>query len=178
MELFDLPPTPTERLAMPLHRAVFGSLPSVLSASLHTPEVGDLVLQLTDNGWRPGQIASRVGAHPAGRDVVAEVTVLLRSLLDDVPPDALWRQEKSRRQAEAASGPEPATDTSRQAWIAQIRADLGTPGRRPTAPVRPLRPACALCAAESTYFVTKQVRLCEGCVVLLETGAVRLSDAG
>ena len=46
------------------------------------------------------------------------------------------------------------------------------------APLRPLRPDCALCEGESTYFVTKQVRLCEGCVVLLETGAVRLSDVG
>jgi hypothetical protein len=178
MELFDLPPTPTERLTAPLHKAVFGALPSTLAASLHTPQIGDLVLQLTDSGWRPGQIAARVGAHPAGRDPVAEIEALLCQLLEQVPPDAQWREEKARRAAEGSRGPEPASEASREAWIAQIRSELGTPSPRKVAPVRPLRPACALCEAESTYFVTKQVRLCEGCVVLLATGAVRLAETG
>ena len=40
------------------------------------------------------------------------------------------------------------------------------------------REPCALCDAESSYFVTRQVRLCEGCVALLSTGAMRLPDAG
>lgn len=178
MELFDLPPTPTERLAAPLHKAVFGGLPSTLAASLHTPQIADLVLQLTDSGWRPGQIAARVGAHPAGRDPVTEVEVLLRQLLEQVPPDAQWREEKARRAGLGARAPEPASEASREAWIAQIRSELGTPSPRKAAPVRRLRPACALCEGESTYFVTKQVRLCEGCVVLLATGAVRLADVG
>lgn len=178
MELFDLPPTPTEKLTPPLHRAVFGALPSTLAAALHTPEIGDLVLQLTDKGWRPGQIAARVGAHPSGRDPVAEVEALLGQLLEQVPPDAQWREEKARRSAQGTREPEPASDASREAWIAQIRTELGTPAPRKAAPVRPLRPACALCEGESTYFVTKQVRLCEGCVVLLATGAVRLADVG
>ena len=178
MELFDLPPIPTERLTPPLHKAVFGALPSTLASSLHTPQIGDLVLQLTDRGWRPGQIAARVGAHPAGRDPVTEIEALLRQLLEQVPPDAQWREEKARRAATGSREPEPASEASREAWIAQIRSELGAPAPRKAAPVRPLRPACALCEAESTYFVTKQVRLCEGCVVLLATGAVRLDETG
>ncbi len=178
MELFDLPPTPTEKLTTPLHRAVFGALPSTLAAALHTPAVGDLVLQLTDRGWRPGQIATRVGTHPAGRDPVTEIEALLGQLVEQVPPDAQWREEKARRAAQGTREPEPASEASREAWIAQIRTDLGTPSPRKAPPVRPLRPACALCEGESTYFVTKQVRLCEGCVVLLATGAVRLAETG
>jgi hypothetical protein len=175
MELFDLPPAPTERLAPGLHQAVFGALPSRLAATLHTPEVGDLVLQLTDLGWRPGQIASRVGAAPAGSDPVQTVTALLADLREQTPPDAVWRAERAARKSRPAE-PAPASDDSRKAWIAQIRAELSGPRTPRAQPVQRLRPPCALCEGESHYFVTREVRLCEGCVVLLGTGAVRLVD--
>ncbi len=182
MELFDLPPTPTERLAAATHAAVFGGLPASLSRDLHTPEVGDLVLQLLDHGWRPGQVASRVAAHPAGREPVVGVTGLLRSLLEETPPDARWREEKARRDRDRDREREPAppvaSDEARSRWIAQIRRDLGAPrATRREPPVR-LRPPCALCEGQSSYFVTREVRLCEGCVVLLGTGGLSLPDAG
>ncbi len=178
MELFDLPPTPTERLAPGLQEAVFGDLPTSLARDLHTPEVGDLVLQLLDNGWRPGQVADRVGRLPAGRDPVVEITGLLQVLLTEQSPDARWREERSQRQRARPVDPEPASPASRAQWIAQIRRDLGAPrSSRREPPVR-LRPPCALCEGQSSYFVTREVRLCEGCVVLLGTGALSLPDAG
>ena len=175
MELFDLPP---QQLGQDTHLAVFGELPASLADALHTSETGDLVLQLLDRGWRKGQIAARVGDEPAGRDPVATVNALLRRLLDEQPPDARWREEKAARDALKPLREEPASEESRQAWLAQIRADLGAVKGRTKAPVRRVRPACNLCGQESSYFVTKDVRLCDGCVVLLSTGAVRLSEAG
>jgi len=168
-----------ELLDAATHKAVFGGLPSSLSQSLRTPEVGDLVLQLLDAGWRKGQLAGRVEALPAGEDPVAKVTRFLRHLLDELPPDARWREEQVRREraAEAARAqePEPASEESRQQWVAQIRAELARP--RVVQPSRPLRvrPSCALCGEESSFFVTKQVRLCDTCVSLLAQGGVRLA---
>ena len=129
MELFDLPPQPGQRLDSETHAAVFGELPSSLAVALHTPEIGDLVLQLLDCGWRRGQLAARVGAMPAGPDPVAEVTGLLEGFLEQVPPDARWRAEKTEREAQRQSTLEfekPASEESRSAWISQIRDDLGT----------------------------------------------------
>jgi hypothetical protein len=188
MELFDLSPAPGQRLDAETHQAVFGDLPWRLASDLHTPEVGDLVLQLLDAGWRTGQLAVRVGAHPAGTDPAASVTALLRGFLDQVPPDARWREEKAQREAVRSSArfEEPASDASRQAWLAQIRSDLGVPRGRTREPVRRVRPACAMCGAESSFFVTKEVRLCTTCVEGLAgggtTGATgvqqQLPDAG
>jgi len=188
MELFDLPSAPRQRLDQQMHDAVFGDLPSALAADLHTPEVGDLVLQLLDRGWRRGQLAARAGALPAGRDPAADVTALLSGFLEQVPPDARWREEKAARQAEhdllrhqhgsQAAFEEPATDESRQRWIEQIRSELGGPRRTPRVPVQRLRPACALCGEGSDYFVTHEVRLCDACVCLLGTGTAKLSEAG
>ncbi len=184
MELFDLPLDSPEPPVQPLDAAtqlaVFGDLPASLARNLHTPEVGDLVLQLLDKGWRSGQVADRVGKHPVERDAVAGVVSLLTQLLRETPPDARWRAEKQQR-AQAVSwtqAPEPASEQSRQEWIAQIRTELGAPKREARPPLRAVRPPCALCAGESTYFVTHEVRLCEGCVVLLGTGAVRLDETG
>jgi hypothetical protein len=181
MELFDLPP---QRLDAETHAAVFGELPSALAASLHTAEVGDLVLQLLDKGWRRGQLAARIGALPAGRDPEADIHALVVGFLEQVPPDARWREEKAQRDRDRAAArssaqvEEPASEQSRAAWIERIRTDLGTPRSSQPKPVRRVRPPCALCEAESSFFVTKEVRLCDGCVVLLSTGAVRLSEAG
>jgi hypothetical protein len=178
MELFDLPPQ--QRLDRETHDAVFGDLPSALSAALRTAEVADLVLQLLDRGWRQGQLAARVGALPAGRDPEADVVALLTGFLDQVPPDARWRQEKAERDAARSSAAveQPASEESRQAWIARIRSELGGPRTSHREPARRVRPPCALCGAESTFFVTRAVRLCDGCVALLGTGAVRLPEAG
>ena len=161
------------------HRAVFGELPSTLQAHLRTAEVGDLVLQLLDAGWRRGQLASRIGALPAGNDPVADVTALLRGFLEQLPPDARWREEKAQRDAVRASSrqaEEPASDESRSKWVAQIRADLALP-REPnrSKPFQPVR-SCSLCGEDGTYFVARGVRLCDTCVGLLQAGAVRLPD--
>lgn len=188
MELFDLPPSPPPRATSPdsarldkdTHTAVFGDLPTSLAAALHTAELGDLVLQLLDGGWRPGQLAARIGALPAGRDPESDITTLLAGFLEQVPPDARWRQEKAERAADqrACVAEQPASEESRQGWIQQIRTELGAPRTTRREPPKRSRPACALCGGQSTFFVTKEVRLCDGCVVLLSTGAVRLSEAG
>jgi hypothetical protein len=177
MELFDLPP---QRLDDVTHLAVFGDLPATLADDLHDGVIGDLVLQLLDKGWRQGQLAARVGAMPTGRDPVTDVEALLRGFLEQVPPDARWREEKAQRDrlASDASFEQPASDESRQLWIQQIRTQLGTPRSTARAQTRRVRPACALCNAESSYFVTKEVRLCDGCVALLGSGTVTLSEAG
>jgi len=181
MELFDLPPQPGQRLDAETHAAVFGDLPSSLAAELHTPEIGDLVLQLLDRGWRHGQLAARIGALPAGPSPVAGITTLLQGFLEQVPPDARWREEKRERAALQRSRTEfeqPASEQSRQAWITQIRTDLGVRRSAPREPARRTRPACALCGKESSYFVTREVRLCDGCVEQLSTGALQLPNVG
>ena len=162
------------------HKAVFGELPSTLQAHLRTPEVGDLVLQLLDAGWRRGQLSSRIGALPAGPDPAAEVTVLLRGFLEQLPPDARWREEKAHRDVLRVSQAEveaPATEESRQQWMARIRADLALPKEPPRARPTNLVRQCSLCGEEGTFFVARGVRLCETCVGLLQTGAVRLAEA-
>ena len=179
-ELFDLPPQPGQRLDDETHRGVFGDLPARLATALHTPEIGDLVLQLLDGGWRQGQLAARIGAMPAGNDPVADITALLQGFLEQVPPDARWREEKRERELtrQRAAFEQPASDESRQAWIARIRDDLGARRPGPREPVRRTRPACSLCGQESTYFVTREVRLCDGCVEQLSTGALQLPNVG
>ena len=178
MELFDLP---AQRLGQDTHDAVFGDLPSRLSAALHTPETGDLVLQLLDRGWQAGQLSSRIGALTAGPDPEAEVIALLRGFLDQVPPDARWRQERSEREAVARStsrAEAPASEESRQRWISQIRSELGGPRAPRAQPLLRVRPPCSLCGAESEFFVTRAARLCSACVELLESGAATVPGPG
>jgi hypothetical protein len=177
MELFDLPP---QRLDQDTHDAVFTGLPTSLAAALHTAEIGDVVLQLLDRGWRAGQLAARVGAMPSGPDAEGDVLVLLRGFLEQVPPDARWREEKAQR---AAAGSQaqfeaPASEESRQRWITQIRHELGSPRTPRPLPLLRVRPDCALCGAESEFFVTRAVRLCGACVELLASGTATLSEAG
>jgi hypothetical protein len=179
MELFDLPPQPAQRLDADTHRAVFGDLPSALAAALHTAELGDLVLRLLDAGWRRGQLSARIGALPAGPDPQRQVTQLLTGFLDQVPPDARWRQEKAAHApAVPAAFEEPASEASRQAWLTQIRRDLGVRKGTLREPLRRVRPPCSLCGVESSFFVTKDVRLCESCVQQMSTGALQLPDVG
>lgn len=163
------------------HQRVFGELPSSLQRSLRTSEIGELVVQLLDAGWRPGQIGSRVGAMTAGDDPVADVLRLLTGFLDQLPPDARWRQEKSERSLlrSRAEVEQPASEASRDSWIAQIRSELGRPRERPRVTAIAQRPRCALCGEDSVYFVTKEVRLCDACVEALGSGAAgRLGAAG
>ena len=180
MELFDLPAPPLSRLDQDTHDAVFGDLPSTLAASLHTPEVGDLVLQLLDRGWRAGQISSRVGVMPAGTDPVTDVITLLQGFLEQVPPDARWREERAARAVAASSvrAEEPASEQSRQRWLSEIRQQLGTPRAPRTQPLLRIKPPCSLCGAESEFFVTRAVRLCDACVQLLESGQATIPEAG
>ncbi|MCW2545020.1 MAG: hypothetical protein JWM40_2572 [Frankiales bacterium] len=181
MELFDLPaPAPQSRLDEDTHVAVFGDLPSTLAASLHTADVADLVLQLLDRGWRAGQISSRIGVMPAGTDPTADVVALLRGFLDQVPPDARWREERAQRAIAASSvrAEEPASEQSRQRWLGEIRSQLGTPRAPRVQPLLRIKPPCSLCGAESEFFVTRAVRLCEACVELLESGQATIPEAG
>ena len=161
------------------HKAVFGELPATLQAHLRTAEIGDLVLQLLDAGWRRGQLASRIGAMPASQDPVAEITALLEGFLDQLPPDARWREERAQRTAISASradAEQPASEESRQRWVTEIRQSLALP-REPSRP----RTAehvhrCAVCGREGTHFVARGVRLCDDCVALLQAGALRRPD--
>jgi hypothetical protein len=179
MALFDLPASQS-RLDRDTHQAVFGDLPSSLLRELHTSEVGDLVLQLLDRGWRAGQLASRVGALPSGADPASDVTALLRGFLDQVPPDARWREERAQRAAVASStqAEEPASEQSRQRWLSEIRTQLGTPRAPRVQPLLRIKPPCSLCGAEGEFFVTRAVRLCEACVELLESGQATIPEAG
>jgi len=174
MELFDLPP---QTLGDDTHQKVFGDLPSALAAALRTAEVGDVVLQLLDRGWRPGQLSSRIGALPAGADPAADVLALLRGFLDQVPPDARWREERAQRQASQSQFEEPASEQSRQRWISEIRSQLGGPKAPRPQPLLRVRPPCSLCGAESEFFVTRSARLCTACVQLLESGTAVMPSA-
>ena len=180
MELFDLPPEPRQRLDRSTHDKVFGDLPALLAASLHTPEIGDLVLQLLDRGWRAGQLAARVGAMPAGPHPYDQALELFRGFLEQVPPDARWREEKAQRATSSSQARReaPASDEVRQRWITQIRSELGGPRSSRAVPLLRVRPACSLCGAESEFFVTRAVRLCAACVELLESGTATMTEAG
>lgn len=167
MELFDLP---AQRLDQVSHAAVFGDLPSALAHALHTAEVGDLVMQLLDLGWRPGQLASRIGAMPAATDPEQAVIGLLKGFLEQVPPDARWREERAARKAAESVPEEPASEQSRQRWLNQIRLELGTPRAPRAQPLLRIKPPCSLCGAEGEFFVTRSARLCAACVALLESG--------
>jgi hypothetical protein len=163
------------------HERVFGELPSSVQRGLRTAEIGDLVTQLLDAGWRPGQIGARVGAMTAGDDPVADVMRLLTGFLEQLPPDARWRQEKADRELvrSRAEVEQPASEETRQAWIARIRSDLAVPRERQKVTQLRQRPSCAMCGQDSVYFVTKQVRLCDACVEALGNGSAgHLGEAG
>lgn len=160
------------------HAAVFGELPSSLSRRLADPAVAAAVTALLEDGWRPGQLASRVGALPAGADPEAGVLALLHGLREVQPPDLRWAEDRQARQVPArspssAGAEQPASPESREHWIREIRQQLGA--KRPPRPATAVRvrPPCALCGAAGELFVTRAVRLCTGCVERLETGQLR-----
>ena len=105
---------------------------------------------------------------------------LLRGFLDQVPPDARWREERAQRAIAASSerAEEPASEQSRQRWLSEIRQQLGTPRAPRAQPLMRMKPPCSLCGAEGEFFVTRAVRLCEACVALLESGKATMPEAG
>ncbi len=176
MELFDL----ASRLTHDQHAAVFRGLPSRLSSALADAKTAELVRPLLARGWRPGQIAARVGAAPApadGADAIGGVHALLQMLqAEATPADRVARERAARvpvQPAPAAAAPEV-----KRRYVAQIRRQLGlTPHHSAEPPPQPVR-RCVLCDQASGYFVTHEVRLCPACVQVLASGRARLVAAG
>lgn len=189
--LFDPPP---DRLPRRLHAQVFGELPVLLARSLDVPEVAAVVRPLLAAGWRPPQLGARVGALPPSEDPVAAVVAFLHGLGQRASPQVAWQHERAERARVAvhvaevigAGSPEVdagtgagqqkvASEQSRAHWIAEARRSLGLPARhRPVPPPRPA-PRCASCRDEGSFFVTREVRLCAGCVSMLGTGRARVA---
>lgn len=174
----ELFPAPARRLSRELHAEVFGGLPSRLGHDLDEPAVTELVTGLLVRGWRPAQLADRVGALHACDDPALAVRGLLRRLGEEPTPQERVEQDRSRRADQVPRRPPPASPEVKARYLAQIRSELGLPTRPRPAPVAPSRPPCALCGGVSGYFVTHRVRLCESCVEVLESGQARLVAAG
>lgn len=182
--LFDPPPA---RLPRHLHDRVFGELPALVARCLDVPEVAAAVRPLLAAGWRPAQLGARVGALPGSPEPVDAVVALLCSLAARDSPQVRWERERAARLAAAeptgagapgapdGSGSRPASDQARAHWIAEARRSLGLAARpRPVPSPRP-GPRCACCHDEGSFFVTRDVRLCAGCVSLLGSGRARLA---
>jgi hypothetical protein len=187
---------PADRLGARLHEEVFGALPVSVGRALDVPQVASAVRLLLAARWRPAQLAARVGALPASADPVAAVTAFLEALRERDCPQELWERERAARREEQArrqeDGHAVASEQSRARWVAQARRALGqqAPGRQGTGPP-PLGPGtrsriatvprptatCASCHRPAAFFVTRQVRLCTGCVELLGSGRGQLVAA-
>lgn len=173
--LFD---TPRDKLGARLHSAVFGALPSATAHLLEDPDVAAAVRPLLARGWRPAQLAARVGALPAAADPVVAVIGLLERLAQRSCPQQAWDLERADREREARErrqdGHVAASDQARAHGLAQARSALGRPSHPQRQP--PARPAamCASCHGPGEFFVTRQVRLCASCVELLRSGEVHL----
>lgn len=165
------------RLGRPLHVEVFGHLPAQTARLLDVEAVGRAVRALLAAGWRPAQVAARVGALPSAEDPVPGVTALCEQLLARRSPRATWEAERSVREQVAAAVPQRAvaTEAVREHWIGEARRTLGLPARAPARPAPPPKPTCASCAGDGSFFVARGVRLCADCVGLLRSGHVRLA---
>jgi hypothetical protein len=169
----------------PHHADVFSALPTRLMRELDRPDVAVLVAALVEAGWRPGQLRARVGAEPSQGTVEADaeaLRALLGRLGEQECPDARHAREREEqrreREHQQALAPRPADPEVRERWISEIRSALkSTPPRRRSAPEPRTRPGCALCDAESSFFVRRDVHLCRRCVDLLSAGEVRLQNA-
>ena len=173
--LFD---PPRDRLGARLHREVFGALPTTTARALDVPEVAAAVRPLLAGGWRPAQLGARVGALPAADDPVPGVTAFLVALRERDCPAHLWEREQAARRAERDARQLEqgvASEESRARWAAEARRTLGLPARPRSAPTPRPCATCASCGSSGDFFVTRQVRLCRGCVDLLGSGRVRLA---
>ncbi len=165
-----------------LHEQVFGQLPAQLARRLDEPQVATVVAALVEDGWRPAQLAARVAVLPVTSNQTGQVLDFLRALLGEQSPRSRVEQERRMRQQAAevarALAPQPASPQSREHWLAEARRGLKGLPRRTAAPVSRIRPSCALCAAEASFFVTHEVHLCRPCVQVLGTGKARLTSTG
>ena len=172
---------PRDRLGPRLHDEVFGALPSLTARALDVPEVAVAVRPLLERGWRPAQLAARVGALPVGGESVPTIVAFLGELLSRDAPQRAWERERAARELERAAragqARAPASEQSRTHWAAEARRSLGLPlqPRPVAAPATPR--SCATCGAAGEFFVTRQVRLCAACVDLLASGRARLAVA-
>lgn len=170
---------PADRLGQRLHTAVFGALPSATARALDVPGVAQVVRPLLDAGWRPAQLAARVGALPAAGDPVHVVVEFLTRLRERDSPQQTWERERAARERTRAdqARTDVASPAASASWAAQVRRDLGLrPRVRPEVAVRST-PPCSACQAPSQFFVTRQVRLCDGCVTRLAAGSVHLAES-
>lgn len=168
---------PSARLSPRLHAETFGQLPTRLVRALDVPAVATAVRPLLQRGWRPAQLATRVGALPAPDDPVPAVVALLQQLLERESPQQAWDRERAERKraADERDRPEVASPEVRDYWIAQARRALGVPASRRPPPRAQPRPLCACCSGPGAFFVTRDVRLCPACVGLLGSGRAQLS---
>lgn len=174
--LFDPPP---DRLGARLHQEVFGVLPAATARALDVPEVAAAVRPLLAAGWRPAQLAARVGAVPAAPDPLVAVVAFLIALQERDCPQRVWERERAERDRERAArdqqGRAAASDAARAHWAAEARRTLGLPARACPAPAARPAPVCSSCRGAGEFFVTRQVRLCSACVALLGSGRARLA---
>lgn len=173
---------PAGRLTRAQHEDLFGHLPWRDAQALHVPEVAAAVRPLLARGWRPAQLAARVGALPAAGDPSATLTsvvAFLQVLIERDSPaveHAAVRTARDRERQERQAAEEPvASDEVKAHWVAHARRSLGLPPRPRSVPAAPASPACASCLGEGSFFVTREVRLCGACVELLRTGRARLA---
>lgn len=175
--MFDVP---HDRLGARLHQQVFGDLPTATARALDTPDVAGAVRPLLASGWRPAQLAARVGALPASEDPVPAVLALLQRLCERDSPSSAWQRERAERERQQAARDEDrhaaASEASRAAWVAEARRSLGLPSRPARAPVSRPSPSCAGCGGPGEFFVTRQVRLCTVCVAALASGTAHLGS--
>lgn len=170
--LFD---PPAGRLPPALHQQVFGSLPTLVGRALDRPEVACAVRPLLERGWRPAHIAARVGALPASDDPVPAVVAFLDALLERSSPLERWHRDRAAAVPALDDGHVPAAPEARAQHVAQARKALGLRAPTHRASPAPPRPVCAACRGAGAFFVTRQVRLCAGCVALLSSGRATLA---
>ncbi len=173
---------PAGRLTRGQHEDLFGHLPWRDAQALHVPEVAAAVRPLLAQGWRPAQLAARVGALPAAGGpgatstaVVAFLGVLLERDSPAVEHASAKQTRADEQRARAAAEPVAASDEVKAHWVAHARRSLGLPPRPRAVPAAPSAPGCASCPGEGAFFVTREVRLCGACVELLRTGRAHLA---
>lgn len=152
---------------------------------LDSADVAAIIDALVADGWRPGQLRSRVGAEPSQGSVerdAAWLRALLEQLGGEQCPDVRHARERAELQRERERqrelAPRPADPEVRDRWIGEIRASIKSTPLRPARSSGPrTRAECALCNGESMFFVRRDVHLCRRCVDLLSAGEVRLHAA-